>query len=315
MARTGAGAESMMANAIAHTALPFPLVRRGKVRDVYAVGDERLLIVATDRISAFDVVMPQPIPDKGAVLTQITAWWLGHGGAFAPNHLIAVNDDEIERLVPALATSRELWSKRAMLVRRTTPVPFECVVRGYLSGSAWKEYREQGTLAGEPLPPGLQESDRFEPPIFSPATKAEEGHDINVSFQQVREGLGQEVAEALRARSMAIYSEGRSVAEGKGIIIADTKFEFGFARTGELLLIDEVLTPDSSRFWPRETYRAGGPQPSLDKQPVRDYLEGLVARGAWHKQPPAPDLPAEVIEATSERYRELYRRMTGRELW
>ncbi|HEY0810731.1 MAG TPA: phosphoribosylaminoimidazolesuccinocarboxamide synthase, partial [Longimicrobiales bacterium] len=288
----------MTRTAIAQTKLPFPLVRRGKVRDVYDVGDNRLLIVATDRISAFDVVMPQPIPDKGAVLTQITAWWLQHGGPFAPNHLIAVADDEIESEVPKLADTRDVWHQRAMLVQRTQPVQFECVVRGYISGSAWKEYRESGTLAGEPLPSGLTESARLESPIFSPATKAEEGHDENVPFEQVRKGLGDEVAEALRDRSLAIYNAGRTIAENAGIIIADTKFEFGRAADGELILIDEVLTPDSSRFWPQETYQAGRPQPSLDKQPVRDYLEKLVARGEWNKQPPAPDLPDDVVAAT-----------------
>ena len=304
-----------MATAIAQTQLPFPLVRRGKVRDVYDVGDDRLLIVATDRISAFDVVMPQPIPDKGAVLTQITAWWLHQGGAFAPNHLIATADNEIESEVPALASTRDVWNGRSMLVARTEPIAFECVVRGYISGSAWKEYREAGTLAGEPLPKDLAESDRLREPIFSPATKAETGHDENVSFAQMRDALGAELANELRDRSLAIYSEGLRVAEEADIIIADTKFEFGRAADGRLLLIDEVLTPDSSRFWPKESYRAGGPQPSLDKQPVRDYLEELVARGEWNKQPPGPDLPDSVIATTSERYRELYRRMTGRSLW
>ena len=304
-----------MSNAIAQTALPFPLLRRGKVRDVYDVGDDRLLIVATDRISAFDVVMNQPIPDKGAVLTQITAWWLQHGGSFAPNHMIAVSDREIETQVPQLADSRAEWSQRAMLVRRTQPLPFECVVRGYISGSAWKEYKESGTLAGEELPEGLQESDRLEAPIFSPATKAENGHDENVPFDEVRKGLGDKVAEELRTRSLAIYGAGLRIAERANIIIADTKFEFGHDTDGTLLLIDEVMTPDSSRFWPKESYQRGRGQPSLDKQPVRDYLESLVARGEWNKQAPAPDLPEDVIQATSERYRELFRRMTGRSLW
>ncbi|HEX6062947.1 MAG TPA: phosphoribosylaminoimidazolesuccinocarboxamide synthase [Longimicrobiales bacterium] len=304
-----------MANAIAETALPFPLLRRGKVRDVYDVGDDRLLIVATDRISAFDVVMTQPIPDKGAVLTQITAWWLQHGGSFAPNHMIASSDKDIETQVPQLRESREEWSQRAMLVRRTQPVAFECVVRGYIAGSAWKEYQESGMLAGEALPEGLRESDRLETPIFSPATKAETGHDENVAFGEMRRALGSELAEELRDRSLAIYGAGLRIAERAGIIIADTKFEFGHDTNGKLLLIDEVMTPDSSRFWPKESYYAGGPQPSLDKQPVRDYLETLVAGGEWNKQAPAPDLPDEVIKATSERYRELFRRMTGRSLW
>jgi phosphoribosylaminoimidazole-succinocarboxamide synthase len=303
-----------MSAPIAQTSLPFPLLRRGKVRDVYAVGGSQLLIVATDRISAFDVVMPQPIPDKGIVLTQLTAWWLQHGGSFTPHHLLASTDSEIEAAVPALRSSGDIWSRRAMLVQRTQPVAFECVVRGYLSGSAWQEYKHSGTLAGEPLPVGLRESDRLETPIFSPATKAETGHDENVPFAYMRKALGNAAAEELRSRSLAIYGAGRRIAEEAGIIIADTKFEFGYAADGRLLLIDEVLTPDSSRFWPRESYRAGGPQPSLDKQPVRDYLESLVARGEWNKQAPAPQLPPDVITATSQRYRELFWRMTGREL-
>jgi phosphoribosylaminoimidazole-succinocarboxamide synthase len=304
-----------MSNAIAQTDLPFPLVRRGKVRDVYDVGTDRLLIVATDRISAFDVVMPQPIPDKGAVLTQITAWWLQHGGSFAPNHLISAADGEIAAQVPALRESRDVWSKRAMLVQRTQPIAFECVVRGYIAGSAWKEYSERGTLAGEVLEEGLRESERLAEPIFSPATKAEAGHDENVPYAEVHKALGAAVAEELRHRSLAIYSAGLRIAERAGIIIADTKFEFGHAANGELLLIDEVLTPDSSRFWPRESYAPGGPQPSLDKQPVRDYLEHLVSLGQWNKVAPGPDLPDHIIKATSDRYRELFRRMTGRSLW
>ena len=305
---------AILTNAISTTDLRLPLHRRGKVRDVYEVDADRLLIVATDRISAFDVVMPQPIPDKGAVLTQITAWWLRRGGAFAPNHLISADDDEIAREVPAIANHGNVWQRRAMLVRRSTPVPFECVVRGYISGSAWSEYKVSGTLAGEQLPLGLIESARLDAPIFSPATKAEAGHDENVSFDRVSADLGSELATTLRERSLALYSEGRDVAERAGIIIADTKFEFGQVGD-ELLLIDEVMTPDSSRFWPRETYVPGGPQPSLDKQPVRDYLETLVAQGKWKKQAPGPDLPDAVIQATTERYRELYRRMTGHELW
>jgi phosphoribosylaminoimidazole-succinocarboxamide synthase len=258
--------------------------------------------------------MPQPIPDKGIVLTQITAWWLQRGGAFAPNHFLSVDNVEITAAVPRIAQAGAQWHHRAMLVRRTAPVAFECVVRGYLSGSAWAEYKVSGTLAGEPLPIGLLESARLDEPIFSPATKAEEGHDENVPFQRVVADAGEDLAHTLRDRSLAIYSQGRAVAEAAGIIIADTKFEFGLIND-ELLLIDEVLTPDSSRFWPLETYVPGGPQPSLDKQPVRDYLETLVAQGKWNKQAPGPDLPGVVIEATTERYRELYRRMTGTELW
>jgi phosphoribosylaminoimidazole-succinocarboxamide synthase len=302
-----------MSTAIATTSLPFPLVRRGKVRDVYDVGDERLLIVATDRISAFDVVMNQPIPSKGAVLTAVTRWWLSQGGVFSPNHLLGDERDFLADYADLKDDFAEI-KDRSMLVRRTQPSAFECVVRGYISGSAWSEYNSHGTLAGEPLPGGLRESDRLSEPIFSPATKAETGHDENVPFSRVVNELGADLANDLRDRSLAIYEEGRRIAQSKGIIIADTKFEFGHDRDGNLLLIDEVMTPDSSRFWPSETYEAGRAQPSLDKQPVRDYLETLVAQGKWNKQPPAPDLPGDVIAATTARYRELHRRLTGKEL-
>lgn len=302
-----------MTTAIATTELGLPLVRRGKVRDVYDAGDERLLIVATDRLSAFDVVMKQPIPFKGAVLTQISAWWFQQKGAFWPNHLISIDDSEIATVAPHLAESRAIWAQRSMLVQKTTPLPFECVVRGYIAGSAWKEYREAGTLAGEALPQGLSESAQLPMPIFSPATKAEEGHDENVTFDHVVEVMGARTAEYLRERSIAIYHEGAVAAERAGIIIADTKFEFGTV-DGDIVLIDEVLTPDSSRFWPRASYAAGRGQQSLDKQPVRDYLETLVQEGKWNKQAPPPDLPDDVVTATSLRYRELYRRMTGKEI-
>ncbi len=304
----------MPRNAIATTSLPFPLAARGKVRDVYDVGGGRLLIVATDRLSAFDVVMAEPIPWKGEVLTQVTAWWLPRLADVSANHMIGVDPDAIVSAVPGRAGTRDVWARRAMLVQRTKPFPVECVVRGYLSGSAWKEYRESGTLAGEPLPPGLVESARLEPPIFSPATKAEAGHDENITFAEVSRLLGEETAEELRRRSLAIYSRGRALAESAGIIIADTKFEFGRLPDGRILLIDEVLTPDSSRFWPRESYVPGGSPPSRDKQPVRDYLDTLTARGAWDKSPPPPPLPAEVVEATSLRYRDLFRRLTGVEV-
>ena len=300
-----------MTTAVSTTSLPLPLLVRGKVRDVYDAGGGELLFVATDRISAFDVVMPQPIPGKGEVLTQITDWWLRQLEPITPHHLLSSDADEIARRHPALAETREIWARRAMLVRRTQPLPIECVVRGYLSGSAWKEYRAHGTLAGEPLPPGLLDSQRLEPPIFSPATKAAEGHDENITFAQVVAQIGAQLANRAREASLAVYEHGRRVAGGSGIIIADTKFEFGLTDTGELLLIDEVLTPDSSRFWPVETYAPGRGQPSLDKQPVRDYLESLVAAGAWNREPPAPDLPQEVVQATSERYREIFRRLTG----
>ncbi|HEX6306711.1 MAG TPA: phosphoribosylaminoimidazolesuccinocarboxamide synthase [Longimicrobiales bacterium] len=300
-----------MSRAISRTELPLPLVARGKVRDVYGVGDDRLLIVATDRISAFDVVLPQPIPHKGAVLTQLTSWWLTKIADLTANHLISANADEIAEDVPELADTREVWGRRAMLVHRATVVPIECVVRGYISGSAWSEYRKQGTLAGERLPAGLRESQRLDPPMFSPATKAETGHDENITFARMREAIGDELAEELRRRSLAIYERGRDLAADASIILADTKFEFGTLHDGTLVLIDEVLTPDSSRFWPKESYEVGRGQPSLDKQPVRDHLEGLVSAGRWNKEPPPPDLPAEVVQATSERYLAVFRRLTG----
>lgn len=303
-----------MTGAVGSTSLPFPLVARGKVRDVYDVGGDRLLMVATDRISAFDVVLSPPIPRKGEVLTQITAWWLARLGDITPHHLITADPEAILDAVPALGATYEQWARRSMLVRRTAPIPVECVVRGYLSGSAWAEYREHGTLAGEPLPPGLRESDRLDPPLFSPATKAGEGHDENIPVAEVERRLGPALAAELERRSRAIYERGREIAAGAGIIIADTKFEFGRLPDGTVLLIDEVLTPDSSRFWPREHYAPGRGQPSLDKQPVRDYLEGLVAAGEWDKTSPAPELPAEVVEATTARYLNVFRRLTGYDL-
>ncbi len=300
--------------AAAETALPLPLLRRGKVREVYVVDDARLLMVASDRISAFDVIMNERVPDKGAVLTQISAFWFATLRAASPHHCITADPGAICDAVPALRPHRDAIAGRAMLVHRTEPVLFECVVRGYLSGSAWKEYRSGGTLAGEPLPAGLRESDRFEPAIFSPATKADVGHDENVTFARVVAGLGEALATQLKERSLSLYTEAQAYAAQHGIIIADTKFEFGIGRDGRLLLIDEVLTPDSSRFWPADRYRPGGAQPSFDKQPVRDYLEGIRTAGGWNGEAPPPPLPAEVVRATSERYRDLYRRLTGRPL-
>lgn len=300
-----------MSNAVAMTELPLPLVARGKVRDVYAVDRDRLLIVATDRISAFDVVLPQRIPYKGAVLTQLTAWWLTQLADITPNHLITAHAAAIADMVPALSSTRDVWADRSMLVHRAKVVPIECVVRGFISGSAWSEYRERGTLAGEPLPEGLQQSQRLDPPVFSPATKADTGHDENITFTQMRDVVGVELADELKRRSLAIYERGRDVAAEADIILADTKFEFGTLPDGKLMLIDEVLTPDSSRFWPKESYAIGRGQPSLDKQPVRDYLEALVSAGSWNKEPPPPELPAEVVEQTSQRYRDVFKRLTG----
>jgi phosphoribosylaminoimidazole-succinocarboxamide synthase len=294
--------------------LDLPLLHRGKVRDVYEIDAETLLMVASDRVSAFDVVLAQPIPFKGEVLTLVTAWWLEQlesrlGHRRVEHHLIAVDPDVIVDRHPDLADSRDIWQRRAMLVRRTDPVLVECVVRGYITGSAWKEYASDGTLAGEPLPEGLEESARLDPPIFSPASKAQEGeHDENITFDQVIELLGPELAGRLQDLSQEIYAYGRDVARERDIILADTKFEFGIVPSGELLLIDEVLTPDSSRFWPKETYAVGRGQPSLDKQPIRDWLDGLEG---WDKSPPAPDLPAEVVDAASERYQDVFRRLTG----
>ncbi len=298
----------MSDRALSRTDLDLPLLHRGKVRDVYEVDEGHLLMVASDRVSAFDVVMDQPIPRKGEVLTLVTAWWLKGLEDTVPHHLVAVDADAIVRRHPELEASRDVWERRAMLVRRTTPVLVECVVRGYLSGSAWREYRDHGTLAGETLPEGLRESDRLEPPIFSPATKAERGeHDENITFGRMSELLGADEAAELRRRAMALYAHGRDVAAERDIILADTKFEFGRTADGELLLIDEVLTPDSSRFWPMEHYQPGRGQPSLDKQPIRDWLDEVPD---WDKSPPPPTLPPEVVGAASERYLEVFRRLT-----
>ena len=295
------------------SALPLPLLHRGKVRDVYAVGDDRLLMVASDRVSAFDVVLPQPIPRKGEVLTQITGWWLERleRDEGIRHHLLAVDPDQVVELEPSLAGSRSAWAGRGMLVRRTTPILVECVVRGYLAGSAWREYRDRGTLAGEALPGGLRQSQVLPKPLFSPATKAQEGHDENIPVARVRELLGDALADRLEERSHRVYAYGRRVAEDVGILLADTKFEFGQTDDGTLLLIDEVLTPDSSRFWPAESYAVGRSQPSLDKQPIRDWLDALPD---WDKTPPPPDLPDEVVDAASRRYREVFRRLTGTDL-
>lgn len=298
---------------IALTDLPLPLLRRGKVRDVYEVDEHRLLLVATDRVSAFDVVMHEPVPYKGAVLTQLTAWWLRRLERKIDHHMISADADEIVDEVDGLSESRELLRGRAMLCRRTEVYPVECVIRGYISGSAWKEYKDHGTLAGEPLPAGLRESDRLPEPIFSPATKAESGHDENITIPRVREIVGVEVAAELERKAREIYALGCSVAEPRGIIVADTKFEFGHAN-GSILLIDEVMTPDSSRFWPANQYSPGRSQPSFDKQPLRDYLEGERVAGRWDGNAPPPPLPPEVVSATSRRYLDAYLRLTGASL-
>jgi phosphoribosylaminoimidazole-succinocarboxamide synthase len=294
--------------------LPLPRIGRGKVRDIYAVGDDRVLLLATDRISAFDVVMAETIPMKGAVLTQISAWWFNQLEGVVPHHMISADADAIIRQVPALQAHRAEIAGRAMLCRRTTVFPIECVIRGYLSGSAWKEYAGSGTLAGEKLPPGLLESGKLEPAIFSPATKAESGHDENVTVATVRERLGDEVAYELESMARAVYSLGEKITRGQGIIIADTKFEFGRDGDGRIILIDEVMTPDSSRFWAADVYKPGRPQPSFDKQPLRDYLDVERRAGRWNGEAPPPPLPATVVDATSKRYLEAYRRVTGADL-
>jgi phosphoribosylaminoimidazole-succinocarboxamide synthase len=294
--------------------LPLPLLRQGKVREVYEVDAEHLLLVASDRVSAFDVVMREPIPRKGAVLTQISAFWFERLAQVFPSHYITARTSEIIQRVPGLDGYESDIAGRAMLVRRAAPVPFECVVRGYLSGSAWAEYEARGTLAGEQLASGLAESSRLDPPLFSPATKAETGHDVNVTFDAVARSLGRPLAEQLRTASFAIYCAGRDHAAERGIIIADTKFEFGTDTGGTLRLIDELLTPDSSRFWPADSYVPGQPQPSFDKQPLRDYLATIKAAGRWNGEAPPPQLPEAVVDATSRRYLEAFRLLTGREL-
>ena len=296
----------MSMSVITATSLPgIDLVTRGKVRDVYSIGND-LLIVATDRISAFDCILPQGIPGKGRVLTQMSLFWFDFLRDLVPNHLITA---EVNDYPAPLTNYRDRLEGRSMLVKRCRMEPIECVARGYVSGSGWKDYRTTGAICGIKLPAGLRESDRLPEPIFTPASKAETGHDENISFEATVKTVGEETAILLRDLTLRIYAAAATHAESRGIILADTKFEFGWH--GDLLLLgDEVLTPDSSRYWPRDEYHPGGPQKSFDKQFVRDYLETLD----WNKRPPAPPLPADVIEKTSEKYHEAYRRITGRSL-
>jgi phosphoribosylaminoimidazole-succinocarboxamide synthase len=281
------------------------LWRRGKVRDVYDLGD-RLLIVATDRLSAFDVVLPTPIPDKGRVLTQLSLFWFRMLEDLVPNHVLTADVTEYPGELRAFRSQLE---ERSMIVRRTEPLPVECVVRGYLTGSGWKDYQRTSSVCGIALPLGLRKSERLDPPLFTPSTKAEVGHDENIPYQAVEALIGKERAAAVRDASLRIYERARAHAESRGILLADTKFEFGL-RDGRMLWIDEALTPDSSRLWPKAGYAPGRDQPSFDKQYVRDYLESL----GWDKRPPGPELPAEVVARTREKYREACALLTGREL-
>ena len=280
--------------------------RHGKVRDIFDLGDA-LLMVATDRISAFDYVLGSGIPDKGKVLTQLSAFWFARTTAIVPNHVLSV---DVQSYPMGLSGHADVLAGRSMLVRKTTPVPIECVARGYLSGSGWKEYRATGAVCGVALPPGLLESDRLPSPIFTPATKADSGHDINISEAEAAQRVGRPLIDRLKKLTLALYDHGVRHAEACGIILADTKFEFGLTPDGDVLLIDEVMTPDSSRYWPKDQYAPGGPQPSFDKQFVRDYLEQIH----WNKQPPVPTLPDAVVLRTRDKYLEAFTRLTGREL-
>lgn len=307
---------------LSRTDLPLHLLRRGKVRDVYEVDSETVLLVATDRVSAFDVVMNEAVPRKGEVLTQITAWWLRQLEPKVSHHMLTADTAEIIARIPSIESHREQIAGRAMLCRRANVFPVECVIRGYLSGSAWKEYSARGTLAGETLAPGLEESERLPIALFSPATKAEEGHDENITIGRMREIVGTSAATELERLTREVYDFGRATAASRGIIIADTKFEFGYLGESideaasekfdaqRVILVDEVLTPDSSRFWPADQFEPGRSQPSFDKQPLRDYLERERRAGRWNGESPPPTLPSEVVTATSERYLEIYRRLT-----
>jgi phosphoribosylaminoimidazole-succinocarboxamide synthase len=302
----------MLSQELANERIPeLRFLRSGKARDIYDIGDDRLLIVATDRISAFDCVLPTAIPHKGRALTQLSRFWFNLFSTLVPNHMIAADLNEFPAELSASLSreSRSLLAGRSMLVRRAEVIPFECVVRGYLAGSGWKDYLRTGAICGHSLPEGLLESAQLPSPIFTPATKAEEGHDINVSIDEMSRSLGAHLTGQLEEISLKIYAEASRYAETRGVIICDTKFEFGLIN-GQLTLVDEVLTPDSSRFWPRDAYAPGKPQPSFDKQFVRDYLETLD----WDKRPPAPSLPPEITRITSEKYLEAYRLLTGRDL-
>ena len=301
---------------LTRTDLPLRLLRRGKVRDVYEAGPDTVLLVATDRVSAFDVVMKEPVPYKGAVLTQITAWWLTQLESSLRHHMISADISEIVDRIPSLRAYARSLAGRSMLSHKATVFPVECVIRGYISGSAWKEYAASGTLAGEKLPAGLRESDKLPTPLFSPATKAEEGHDENITVAQMADVVGAEATAELERLTRLVYDFGSSVADRRGIIIADTKLEFGYLGDAtefdpsRVILVDEVLTPDSSRFWPADQFEPGRSQASFDKQPLRDYLDGERREGRWNGDDPPPKLPPEVVSAMTERYLDIFRRLT-----
>ncbi len=296
-------------DSIWETKLPLPLAGRGKVRDIYSVSEDRLLIITTDRLSAFDVVLPDPIPLKGQVLTQISVFWFNFLKDVVPNHLITANVDEMDLPKEVKQKFGAVLEGRSMLVKKAKPLPVECVIRGYITGSGWKDYQKTGAVCGHRLPAGLRQCDKLTRPFFTPATKATVGHDENIDFQTTAKAIGERLAKKVEEVSTRLYEKGRDYADTKGILIADTKFEFGLVGN-ELILIDEVLTPDSSRFWPKEGYEPGHDQPSFDKQIVRNYLLEL----GWNQKPPAPKLPAEIIEKTSRAYSDIFRRLTGKEL-
>ena len=293
--------------ALMSTDIDLPIFSKGKVRDTYELHDDQLLMVATDRVSAFDVVLPNGIPDKGKVLTQLSIWWFSQTHSFQENHLVS---GMVPDLPGALKHRREELAGRFMVVRKAKRIDFECVVRGYLAGSAWAEYREQGTIAGEPLPKGLVESEKLATPIFTPATKSSTGHDENVTFQRMADELGRYLADQLRTQSLALYTFAAEAAEKKGLLLADTKFEFGLI-DDRVILIDEALTPDSSRYWDAARWSPGFTPPSFDKQYVRDWL----TKSGWNREPPAPELPADVVEKTRELYLSAYKQMTTRDLF
>ncbi len=291
------------------TKLPLPQIGRGKVRDIYAVGEDKLLIITTDRLSAFDVVLPNPIPYKGKVLTQISVFWLNYFSNFMPHHLITADVDQMNLPASLLKDYRQQLEGRTMLVKRAKPLPIECVVRGYVTGSGWKDYQKTGAICGHVLPANLKQCEKLPAPIFTPATKAEVGHDENIDRETAAGLTGKEIARKAEACSIALYQKGSEYAATRGILIADTKFEFGVLN-GELILIDEVLTPDSSRFWPKDKYETGHDQPSFDKQIVRNHLLEIK----WDQKPPAPQLPYEVLEKTSHAYLDVFQKLVGKTL-